>query len=291
MTEDKFHVLRKIAHEKKLLQDMSQAEEANERANELIMHLIKELFSSKEQYSQYGLSLDQFSKQIQSDKGIEGIRGFLSSLLDETVQIQQTNTNLSQKLDHSSKELNEMKQQLEVAIKEAVIDKLTQLYNRRAFERNIREEADRFFRYKNPFSLIILDVDDFKNLNDSYGHQIGDRALIGIARQLKSNVRKTDSVYRFGGEEFAVILPNTQIPQAGLAAEKIRVSVQETAFTRHKVDVGITLSGGISQIREGDTLEEFILRADKALYLAKQKGKNQIKTQFDLPESDSHLFP
>jgi diguanylate cyclase len=183
-----------------------------------------------------------------------------------------------------------MKQQLDEAKKEAIHDKLTQLLNRRAFERQIRQEAERFFRYKNPFSLIILDVDDFKNINDTYGHQIGDRALVSIAQQLMASVRKSDSVYRFGGEEFSVILPNTQVDKARLVAEKIRQSVLETEFLVRQVDVEITLSGGISQIREGDTIEEFILRADKALYLAKREGKNQIKSQDDLAGADGNLF-
>lgn len=268
--------------QEKFFREMNMAEEINRKAGELFLRLIKELFDSTEKYSKYGLSLERFKKEIGSGQGVEGVREFLCGLLNETVRIQESNQKLLHDLDDSSKKLADLTTQLEEAKMEAQLDKLTQLYNRRAFERHIREEVERFSRYLNPFSVLMMDIDNFKNLNDTYGHQVGDRALVSISQTLSACVRKSDLVYRFGGEEFCVILPGTGLKSAKFVGEKIRSSVQETEFTVKDQTVEITLSGGVSETVKGDTVEELILRADKALYLAKREGKNRVKTQLDL---------
>jgi len=169
----------------------------------------------------------------------------------------------------------------------ATIDELTGLYNRRALFSRLVEEHSRVERYKENFSLMIFDIDDFKQVNDTYGHQVGDAILKNLAHFLKGNLRTSDFISRFGGEEFIAILPSTEMEKARRVAEKMRHLLGKKVFEDKKgaVKIKITVSIGISQCTPGDTVDNLIKRADDALYMAKNDGKNAIFTEADLPAS------
>lgn len=159
----------------------------------------------------------------------------------------------------------------------ATIDDLTQLYNRRFFWELARKEENRYIRYKRDYSVIILDIDDFKMINDTYGHDIGDTVLKEISKSVKSNIRKSDILARFGGEEFIILLPETEKNGAKAVAEKIRQSINDKQFTYFKLH--ITVSLGVSSRTEANDLEETIKVADNRLYKAKNSGKNKVVEQ------------
>ncbi|WP_286240781.1 diguanylate cyclase [Neptuniibacter halophilus] len=155
----------------------------------------------------------------------------------------------------------------------SVTDKLTGLYNRLKIDEILAEQLERHHRYGNYFSVLLLDVDNFKAVNDQYGHDVGDLVLKTLAQVMQGTVRKVDVVGRWGGEEFVVICENTPASNALLLAEKLRQRVAETEFAEvgHK-----TISIGVSELQQGDTLNALFKRADQALYRAKRSGKNRV---------------
>ena len=155
----------------------------------------------------------------------------------------------------------------------SVTDKLTQLYNRVKIEEVFTIEIAKFHRYNTSFSMILLDVDHFKEVNDEYGHNIGDTILKEIANIIKSSVRIEDVVGRWGGEEFIILTSNCSVPSILSLAEKIRKNIESYNFTA----VGKkTASFGVSILNETDTQESMIARADKSLYHAKKTGRNKV---------------
>ncbi len=155
-------------------------------------------------------------------------------------------------------------------------DSLTGLLNHRAFEQMLGIECDRILRYGDTFSLIMLDIDWFKVVNDRYGHQAGDRVLRQIAEKIRESVRKSDMVFRYGGEEFMVIMPHTRISNALKLAGRIKKNIERMAIIPgHK----ITLSQGVTQYKDGLSPSDLVRKADIALYEAKHKGKNRIEVE------------
>jgi diguanylate cyclase (GGDEF)-like protein len=160
----------------------------------------------------------------------------------------------------------------------ATIDGLTGLYNRRSFTDMISREMRRILRYKQHFSLILLDIDHFKNYNDTNGHLLGDKLLTQFAQVLKTSVREQDIVARYGGEEFAVILPHTDAERGLVVAEKIRQAVASESFpSADSQPAGhVSVSAGVADtLEEVKTYQELIDRADRALYKAKELGRNR----------------
>ena len=160
----------------------------------------------------------------------------------------------------------------------ATTDGLTELYNHRYFQEQMRMQVEQSKRYNNNFSLIIIDIDFFKKFNDTFGHQSGDAVLRQVAQTLKRNVRATDIVCRYGGEEMSIILPNTSKDEAQSTAEKIcqRVASRKFKLAQDK-ETNVTISLGVSTFpNDGDTASKVIDAADKRLYNAKHNGRNQV---------------
>jgi diguanylate cyclase (GGDEF)-like protein len=165
----------------------------------------------------------------------------------------------------------------------ASVDDLTQLYNRRYFFERFNQEVERAIRYQRPLSCIILDIDFFKQVNDSYGHLAGDQVLIDIAKILKNNCRQSDLAGRYGGEELIILLPETEASGAMIIAERIREMIEEHQTLDGKgVFIAVTVSMGIAsltgpELRNLDKSERIVQYADDALLLAKKKGRNRIE--------------
>jgi two-component system cell cycle response regulator len=164
----------------------------------------------------------------------------------------------------------------------AITDSLTELYNKGYILRRLESELTRSARYNEPISLILLDIDFFKKINDTLGHIAGDTILKRLSKKLKESVRDVDVVARYGGEEFLVVCPNTSISGAAILAERIRESVQNTLFQAGNIDVKLTVSLGISHLSPsslavGDFSSSKLLQeADSALYKAKSAGRNKV---------------
>jgi len=160
----------------------------------------------------------------------------------------------------------------------AITDGLTNLYNRRYFYMVLENEIERSRRYETPLSLIMMDIDHFKLVNDQYGHLAGDDVLESIAKLCKNLLRQTDEMFRYGGEEFTVLLPETNADLAVRVAERIRKTIAETTFKINDHHIRITVSLGVTQF-DSDLSgpNEFIDAVDKALYTAKDAGRNCVK--------------
>lgn len=163
----------------------------------------------------------------------------------------------------------------------ATTDELTSICNRREANRLLKQETLRFRRYGNPVAVLLLDIDYFKSVNDTYGHQIGDEVLKWVAEKLCDSVRTVDTAARFGGEEFIVILPETESKDAFNIAERARQSIAEKPFVLEQenaetINISVTVSIGVAAAENTDSEEEIIEAADEALYQAKHAGRNRV---------------
>ncbi len=161
-----------------------------------------------------------------------------------------------------------------VALEElASTDRLTGIWNRRYFEKTTEYEMDRAKRYHQPISLVMFDIDHFKKVNDNYGHHCGDEVLMEVSRLVKDHIRASDSLARWGGDEFIILLPTLSGHDAMKLSEKIRLLIATHEFS----DVGfITLSMGVAEFMPDETISSWIKRADNALYVAKASGRNKV---------------
>jgi len=161
----------------------------------------------------------------------------------------------------------------------AITDGLTQLYNSRHFYYQLKKEIDRSIRYEHNLSLLLMDIDHFKVYNDTYGHLEGDKVLTSISRIIKSCLRTMDSAYRYGGEEFTVVLPETNGAEAITVADRIKESISKEVFKPvPDEEVSVTISIGVSEYSHGEDLSSFVQRTDKAMYQSKHNGRNRIST-------------
>ncbi len=159
----------------------------------------------------------------------------------------------------------------------AITDELTHLYTQRHFRYCIDREFSRFERYGEKITLLMLDIDDFKKINDTYGHTVGDSVLKWIAQCIMYSIRANDLAFRYGGEEFAVILPSTTVRGGRYVAERTRKSIENSVFEKGRYNLKITVSIGVSTCPDNaNTVKDLILTADKALYKAKEAGKNKV---------------
>ncbi len=172
----------------------------------------------------------------------------------------------------------------------AITDGLTKLYNLRHFYNQLEIEIDRSNRYGHPLALLLLDIDNFKTYNDTYGHLEGDKVLVRLGQIIKSCLRTMDCAYRYGGEEFTIILPETTGEEAKNVAHRIKSSVEIESFFPEGGDVvNITISIGVTEYFKKEPLATFIQRADQAMYNSKAKGRNAIS--FLLAENHSQPNP
>ncbi|MCF7969547.1 MAG: diguanylate cyclase [Methylococcaceae bacterium] len=210
--------------------------------------------------------LDNISAQIQTYKQEEK---------NQQVKTEQLVAVMAAEIEAVKAEAQSLKESLKQVSVQALTDVLTKLPNRAAYDQRFKAECARWHRNKEPLSLLVWDIDFFKKINDNYGHKTGDKTLIIIAKLLSQYCRETDFVSRFGGEEFTMLLSNTNSDAALVLAEKIRRIIEKTGFNYAGQAISITISCGIAELRDNDTQETLFVRADTALYDAKKKGRNQ----------------
>ena len=163
------------------------------------------------------------------------------------------------------------------ALKMAYTDPLTQTNNRASFNDAVKREMSLAVRHTRSLSIIVLDLDHFKAINDHHGHQCGDITLTAVAQWIKESLRSSDVIFRIGGEEFAVLLSDTDLAGAELLAERIRNAIEFNTLTHDKATIKITASLGASTLRADDTVDTFIKRAVEAMCKAKKNGRNQVR--------------
>jgi len=196
------------------------------------------------------------------------------STKDLLSEIAITNEALQVRLDQAERELKQQAQDIAGYMSEARTDSLTGLPNRRAFDDDLAARFAQWRRYGTPMSVLMIDIDHFKQFNDTYGHLAGDVVLGEVARVLRESMRRSDVVTRFGGEEFAIILPNTSVNDACIAAANMLRVLRETALRYERTELKVTVSCGVAQASTGDTSVSMIKRADEALYASKRNGRD-----------------
>jgi diguanylate cyclase len=202
-----------------------------------------------------------------------------SEIVAETRTFVDKTKKFKESLHETSNEIQTLHQQLDKAKKQATVDALTGLQNRRGFDEALTALLNDSTA-SSEHALLLLDVDHFKNVNDSFGHLVGDKILIGVANQLARKMRGNDYLARFGGEEFAILLKDTPLKGAIIAAEHLRESVEKRRWrqTKSGKEIGqITISIGIATIQHNESIDNLLERCDAALYQAKSNGRNRIE--------------
>ena len=194
--------------------------------------------------------------------------------------LQQGDMSLENLTKIKAKKLQKKNQELETKIKEvdllSNIDPLTSIANRRSFEKELSKEVLRSRRYKHPLSLAIFDIDLFKNVNDTYGHQIGDIILQKLCQLISDNIRELDFFARWGGEEFVLIFPELAIKKALIATDKLRKIISQFEI---EPNLYITCSFGVTECTDNDSIEDLFQRIDNSLYQAKNNGRNRVESR------------
>ncbi len=229
--------------------------------------------------SEYSDKLEGVSDQIDSIKSPAELKAVLQSMMGDAETMIARNQKLEAELDRSSHVMEELQRDLETVRKEAMTDGLTGLSNRKAFDAAIRRVAEEAAETGGTFSLLMVDIDYFKNFNDNFGHQIGDQVLRLVARTLTDGVKGRDIAARYGGEEFAIILPETPLDAGVHVGNTLRkvVATKDVINRNTGEKLGrITMSVGVAEFRQGENVTDLIERADAALYTAKHNGRNQV---------------
>jgi diguanylate cyclase len=251
-------------------------QDAGGRLRHIVDQVKKHIDSAAGDADAFGQTLDNVSTAI-GDTAPD-IRALIGDLVVETQKVSERNRKLEERLTRASGEVNSLKQNLETVQREAMTDALTNIPNRKSFDTRLREAARDSMETGEPLSLLLADIDFFKRFNDMFGHQIGDQVLRLVARTLTDSVKGRDTPTRFGGEEFAIILPQTRMDDARTVAEQIRLGLSRRKLVgKDRADYGgVTLSFGAAEYRPGEPLASLVERADSALYRAKRTGRNRV---------------
>jgi diguanylate cyclase len=256
--------------------------EALERLQHKLRVLLEETAQTTaaavEDTGQFEVKLEETRSRLSGAAGLENVHALVSELLLETTRMHSATQTVSERLEARAHEVGMLTEQLERAQSEAMLDALTGLKNRRGFERAVHELRASGKDFHGA-ALLVADVDHFKQVNDTHGHLLGDKVLRAIGRTLLSNIKGRDLAARLGGEEFAILLPETTPEGAETLAHQIRTAVAAGRFRKvdgTEVAGSVTLSLGVAVGNSGDTLESLLARADRALYEAKRGGRNRV---------------
>lgn len=229
--------------------------------------------------SAYHDRVTALAERIRSTDDVSAIIGILNQALTETRRLRVREDALAaaqRKVAEAERSIEAMRNELEHVKAMLHQDPLTSTLNRRGIDEAFRQEASRCDRHGTRLCVAIIDIDDFKRLNDTLGHQAGDRALVHIANIVTSTLRPSDRVGRFGGEEFMLLLPDTRLSQSAAVMTRIKRELAARPLEENGTRVAITFSGGVAQLGESESLDEIVARADAAMYQAKAAGKNRV---------------
>ena len=219
-------------------------------------------------------NLDNLSRVEKEGMSIEEVMGLVRKMVKETQAIRQSTISFNGALANAEKEIQRLRKRLEESEKDALYDALTGLCNRRYFDSELDSKIG-----MDTLTLMLVDIDHFKKINDNHGHLLGDLVLKAVARRLQEGCRERGQVFRYGGEEFAILLPNTDMAKARRLAESLRRAIEKiTVKDRRSGDTlgDITASFGLASVSEKDNTDDLIARADKQLYEAKRLGRNRV---------------
>ena len=264
--------------------------EREKELKDIIDLMAKAMVALDTDNQQYNQKIYRQSEKIEQITRLDDIKKIKQALKQELENIQQTvrdkQNRDSKKLKILSKKVSTLNHELKRAKVDSVTDGLTGIYNRKAFDRHIQKLISKNASAHTAFAILMVDIDNFKDVNDSYGHQTGDRVLLALADKCSRNIRNEDFIARFGGDEFIVVLANASLRDASQKAKKLRKAISGTRYSLEDIKAGhtlsITVSIGVSIYRKGDSLKTITDRADQALYVAKRVGKNRVASEDEI---------
>lgn len=231
------------------------------------------------QGSQYQASLEREEPRLSHCSTPAQLREVIATLVVDTQSMRRANEAMSDSLAEHVRQIADLREQLDTSLEAAKTDALTGLHNRGAFDDSLQNEIEAAEVAGWPLALVMVDIDHFKKINDTMGHLFGDKVIKAVARAIVKQTRGQDIAARIGGEEFAVILPDTDELGARVVAENIRRAVEKIILRKASDNerlASVTLSGGVARLEDDDTGESLLQRADDALYQAKNGGRNQV---------------
>jgi diguanylate cyclase len=244
----------------------------------LLMEVSESIDSLLGNTTSYGSSLVGHQAAIRKAQSLAAIQEAERILLAEVEEMRSANEKYSRQLAAANAKIKAQQEELEKLAADATLDFLTKIPNRRALDNRLFEEIARSNRHRCVFSVVMMDIDRFKQVNDDLGHLAGDRVLRAVASLLGEEKRETDYLARYGGEEFVLVLPETPLDQALLVAQKMRRRIEASRFTFEGSPIRITISAGVTQVLErGDSVSKVLARSDSALYRAKEGGRNRVE--------------
>lgn len=257
--------------------------DAKSTLKSLMTTFIDRLGEISESTGDYHHKIQGYSEKIVQSNNLTDLGHLLDDIMQDTRIIQASALRSHEELLGSRKQVEEaegkirkLEQELAQVSEMVHHDQLTGALNRRGMDEAFEREAKRTERSQTPLCVSLLDIDNFKRLNDTMGHQIGDQALVHLSNVIKEALRPTDSVARYGGEEFVIILPDVNLEEAALTVERLQRELTKKYFLHENDKVLVTFSAGVAQRQPEESQEEVIGRADKAMYQAKQTGKNRV---------------
>ncbi|KZM49834.1 GGDEF domain-containing protein [Labrenzia sp. OB1] len=263
-------------------------DEVGTKVSREVEELVDSLKLSADATSDYGVALEQASEKIKSVDDPKKLQNYVTHLVKSTQSAVVSNRKLESQLLESKKHIENLQSSLEAIRYESLTDELTTLSNRKHFENSIERAIELAQTGENGFALLMTDIDHFKNFNDTYGHQTGDQVLRLVALAVKQNIKAKDIACRYGGEEFAIILPHEHLDAAIEISERIRVAVMSKELVKRSTgeNLGrVSISVGISTYQDTDNVHSIVSRADEALYAAKNAGRNLVRSEKDLTVS------
>ena len=265
--------------------DETQLTKLRQDLQKFLHTILSEIIGMSGQSERYEAVITKSVDKLSGNVSIQNIRKVVNDIIVETKKIGKVSKAIKEKLIKTTEELETLQQEFNRAKTEALIDFLTGVGNRKAFDERLAAIAGAADSEGDDLCLLLIDIDHFKNFNDKFGHIVGDEVLKFVSKKIKEMIKGGDFLARFGGEEFAIILPRTSLSDANIVAENIRhfftqAKLKSTASSK-KLG-GITISIGAACYRSGEPLEEFVNRCDKALYHAKETGRNRVATESDV---------
>ncbi|MBS0298511.1 MAG: diguanylate cyclase [Proteobacteria bacterium] len=279
--EEAEHYLEEISQRQEIIR--RNLSEAKLTLKLMVTSLITNIEELSDTTGEYQVKLEQYSEKISKTDDIKELNQLLAQLMDETKQMQKSALNYRNdflaaraEVSMAQDKINQLETELQEMGEKVHEDHLTGILNRRGLDNAFDRETSRSIRHKTPLCFALLDIDNFKQLNDTHGHKVGDDALVYLVESVKDTTRPEDVVSRYGGEEFVILLPNTSLEEAVQILSRIRRNLTKKFFLHENKRLLITFSAGVAQLRTGESQESIYKRADEAMYRAKRSGKNQI---------------
>ena len=241
-------------------------------------HSLSQIGDDSQSYSN---NLNSAVAELQQGGDISAASDVIAKLIEDTTHMQSSSQSLQDELTKTNDDLAKLRTEFKRVRQESMIDPLTGIQNRRSFDDELAKCCATSKSNQEPLSLLIIDIDHFKKVNDTYGHVVGDAVLKRVAEALNNTVRGGDLLARYGGEEFVVVLPNTPMEGAERVADNICNNVRNLPMDKNQVgkEVGrVTVSVGVALYHGAESEQDFVARSDTALYRAKESGRNRVCT-------------